>query len=222
MIILNNHNSQPGWCCEIENEDGLWSTSRYNASAWAECLAGFAKRYAHEPMVIGMDLRNEIHDVKRLGRISTWGTSESIETDWKRATELASRSIAREHPDWLILVSGLCFSFDLRLLYPNLPEVYGGTCSNAHLPHALVQSFAFASAGFARCRCQCPTSWCGRFTTTPSRDGGPSSLNGPTSRGRRLHWSLASSSDCHSVAFSAVSGGDGALCATSHSQPTDF
>lgn len=28
VIVLNNHNSVAGWCCDLNNEDGIWSTDR--------------------------------------------------------------------------------------------------------------------------------------------------------------------------------------------------
>lgn len=122
-VLLNNHNSQSGWCCDVASEEGLWSTSRYNASRWVEALAALAARYRHLPLVFGIDLRNEIHDVAPAGLVTTWGTSSDLETDWKVATEAAALAIHRVAPDLLILVSGLCFSFDLRLLIADPPRI---------------------------------------------------------------------------------------------------
>ncbi|KAL1503291.1 hypothetical protein AB1Y20_011343 [Prymnesium parvum] len=123
VTILNNHNSEAGWCCDLHHEDGLWSTSTYNTSAWARSLHEMAWRYRDDPMVVGFDLRNEIHDVKRLGRITTWGTSDDVNTDWKLASELGGRAVAAADPSLLVVVSGMCFSFDLRSMHHDRPDL---------------------------------------------------------------------------------------------------
>jgi len=123
MVILNNHNSASGWCCDINSEEGLWNTAQYSSRQWLECLEGMVRRYRSNPLVVAMDLRNEIHDTPT--RIITWGVSQSIDTDWKVATEAAAHALHQANTDLLILVSGLCFSFDLRKLHrspPHLPD----------------------------------------------------------------------------------------------------
>ncbi|GMH79682.1 hypothetical protein TL16_g08221 [Triparma laevis f. inornata] len=123
VVFLNNHNSVAAWCCNIDSEDGLWSNSAYDAEQWIESLVYLADYYKDDKHVIGMDLRNEIHDVKQADRYITWGESEDIDNDWKYATEVASAAIYDVNPDWLIIVSGLCFSFDLRKMVDDLPDL---------------------------------------------------------------------------------------------------
>ena len=38
---------------------GLWSTDLFNTSVWVESLGALAHRYRDQPMVVGMDIRNE-------------------------------------------------------------------------------------------------------------------------------------------------------------------
>lgn len=121
MTILNNHNSESGWCCHIDSVEGMWDTPAYPVQRWVDAWELLARRYAHDPFVIGADLRNEIHDAG--GRVITWGSSDDASTDWKAAVELVSREIVNHAPDWLIIVSGMCFTFDLRLQERALPSL---------------------------------------------------------------------------------------------------
>jgi hypothetical protein len=127
VVFLNNHNSKAAWCCQADSPDGLWSNEYYNTSQWIESLAGLADHYKDNKYVIGMDLRNEIHDVPNLDPplLITWGESKDIDLDWKVAVEASSKAIYEKNPDWLIIVSGLCYSFDLRKMVmdkPNIPQ----------------------------------------------------------------------------------------------------
>ena len=123
LVFLNNHNSVAAWCCNKDSEDGIWSNDAYSAEEWMESLVYLADYYKDNKHVIGMDLRNEIHDVKNKGRFITWGANEDIDNDWKHATEVASKRIYDVNPDWLIIVSGMCFSFDLRTMVDNMPDI---------------------------------------------------------------------------------------------------
>jgi hypothetical protein len=51
----------------------------------------------------------------------TWGESDDILTDWKVASEAAAAELAMADPDGLVIVSGLCFTFDLRALHDDPP-----------------------------------------------------------------------------------------------------
>lgn len=126
MTILNNHNSEAGWCCHISKEDGVWATTRYPLEMWLESMEVLAWRYKDDPFVVGMDLRNEIHDVASHDRIITWGApGRNASTDWKYAVEEAARRLHAVAPEWLMIVSGLCFSFDVTRLDPKMG--LGGT-----------------------------------------------------------------------------------------------
>lgn len=123
LIVMNNHNSKPGWCCDLDSEEGLWATSAYSATTWLEVLGTVATRYVGVPRVVGMDLRNEIHDARGVGKVVTWGASASIDTDWKVATEAAAVVLHAAAPSLLVVVSGLCFSFDIRKLHDAQPAM---------------------------------------------------------------------------------------------------
>jgi len=112
MVILNSHTTQPGWIGLNEAPQGLWHGLGLRTADWAQALATLAARYAHIPLVVGFDLRNEIHDQN--GITITWGESNDAESDWLAAATLADRAITYANPDALIIVSGLCRSYDLR------------------------------------------------------------------------------------------------------------
>jgi hypothetical protein len=118
LVILNSHTSRPGWVGfegggrPEEAPQGLWHTASIPTADWARALASLAGRYAANRRVIGLDLRNEIHDQD--GVTLTWGQSNDPDTDWRAAATLADRAIAAVNPHALIIVSGLCRAFDLR------------------------------------------------------------------------------------------------------------
>ncbi len=47
-------------------------------------------------------------------RSVTWGWSGNEDSDWKLVSERAGAVVQRVNPDMLIIVSGLCYGFDLR------------------------------------------------------------------------------------------------------------
>mmetsp|Transcript_67724 Transcript_67724/g.175929 ORF Transcript_67724/g.175929 Transcript_67724/m.175929 type:complete len:751 (-) Transcript_67724:391-2643(-) len=124
MVIINNHNSKSGWCCHYTQDEGLWYVPGYNESTWIESLVFFAKRYRNNSMVVGFDLRNEVHDYKDTHL--TWGDGDPA-TDWALAATKSGNAVLEVNPDALIIVMAMCFGMDLRrmkdapirLLYDN-------------------------------------------------------------------------------------------------------
>lgn len=115
MVILNNHNSFPGWVGSNEKvPQGLWHTQSFPTTAWVASLSALASRYRSNPLVVGIDIRNEIHDQD--GIAITWGHSNDADSDWKAATLLADAAIREANPEVLVIVSGLCRGYDLRAM----------------------------------------------------------------------------------------------------------
>jgi hypothetical protein len=113
MVILNNHNSAAGWVGSWETvPQGLWHYPGYPTSDWVDSLVVLSERYRDNPLVVGMDIRNEIHDQD--GIVITWGQSGDTDRDWKAATLMADAAIRKVNPDVLVIVSGLSKSYDLR------------------------------------------------------------------------------------------------------------
>jgi hypothetical protein len=115
MVILNNHNSFAGWVGAGERvPQGLWHTERFPTRVWIASLSALASRYKGNPMVVGIDIRNEIHDQD--GVVITWGKTDDVDSDWKAATLLADVAIREANPQVLVIVSGLSRAYDLRAM----------------------------------------------------------------------------------------------------------
>lgn len=124
MVIINNHVSKAGWCCNYGQDEGLWYVPGYNESVWIESLVFFARRYRANTLVVAYDLRNELHDYKETHL--TWGDGNPL-TDWAAAATRSGNAVLQAHPDVLIVVMAMGFGMDLRwmknqpiqLIYPN-------------------------------------------------------------------------------------------------------
>ena len=63
MVIMNNHVSKAGWVgTNTTNRQGLWNLPGYPTRDWIASLRNISARYSSNPLVVGMDIRNEIHD----------------------------------------------------------------------------------------------------------------------------------------------------------------
>jgi endoglucanase len=104
-VILDNHRSEAGNSAE---QNGLWYTSQYPESSWINDWTALARRYASNPTVVGVDLRNEPHtpSYQSYGTGATWGTG-STTTDWRLAAERAGDAVLAVNPDLLIAVEGI-------------------------------------------------------------------------------------------------------------------
>jgi endoglucanase len=58
MIILDNHMSDAGWCCDPRDNNGLWFNDRFPVESFEKAWVLMVTRYKEEPYVIGADLRN--------------------------------------------------------------------------------------------------------------------------------------------------------------------
>ena len=105
MVILDNHNSNAEWCCSTSDGNSLWYNSDYPQSNWIADWQGMVQRYAANPLVIGIDLRNEPRSP------ATWGGSAA--TDWHAAAELGGNAVLGVNPHLLIFVEGIDYALDL-------------------------------------------------------------------------------------------------------------
>ena len=105
MVILDNHNSNAGWCCSTTDGNTLWYNSDYPQSSWIADWQGMAQRYASNSLVIGADLRNEPRGT------ASWGGSAG--TDWHAAAELGGNAVLGVNPHLLIFVEGISYALDL-------------------------------------------------------------------------------------------------------------
>lgn len=111
MVIIDQHVSKAGWCCFAAQAEGLWYQAGYPEELWIESLANMTRRYQTNAMVVGIELRNELHDYGSVWL--TWGSGD-IHTDWFGAATRAAKRIQEINTDILIVVEALCFGMELR------------------------------------------------------------------------------------------------------------
>ena len=76
-----------------------------------QALTAMAERYVENPLVAGIDLRNELR--KAHGHSPTWGDGNE-KTDWAMAAEKAGNLVLEVNPNLLILVEGTEFAGNLE------------------------------------------------------------------------------------------------------------
>ena len=105
MVILDNHNSDAEWCCSTTDGNTLWYNKTYPETSWLSDWQGMTRRYRNNPLVIGVDLRNEPRGN------ATWGGSSS--TDWHGAAERGGNAVLGVNPNLLVFVEGVNYALDL-------------------------------------------------------------------------------------------------------------
>ncbi len=105
-VILDNHVSRADWCCYKDDGNALWHSPAYPEERWLADWRFMARRYKHQPAVIGADLRNEL----RFGAV--WGGPDPA-LDWHAAAERGGNAVLAENPDLLIFVEGIDYALDL-------------------------------------------------------------------------------------------------------------
>ena len=59
IVIPNCHLLDFGWCCTNDDSNGLWFNDRFPAQKFTAAWQTIAKRYASNPLVAAMDIKNE-------------------------------------------------------------------------------------------------------------------------------------------------------------------
>lgn len=103
-VIINNHITTATWCCGADPCDAGWANDhlgpicrvKQTEEDWIQHWETVMGRLAHNPRVIGADLRNEVRGL--------WGTQPWDR--WAAAAENAGNRLLAMNPDWLIIVGG--------------------------------------------------------------------------------------------------------------------
>lgn len=122
-VILDNHRSEAG---NSNEPSGLWYTSAYPEKNWIADWQTLATRYASfkdaagNPIVIGMDLRNEPFTMANGGANGSCWTGDTTTggcpttntaQNWPAAAQRAATAILNINPSLLIFVEGVdCYS----------------------------------------------------------------------------------------------------------------
>ncbi|XP_057797368.1 glycosyl hydrolase 5 family protein-like [Salvia miltiorrhiza] len=104
MVVLDNHVSQPMWCCGDHDGNGFFGDENFDANEWLHGLEIVAKRYKHTPMVVGMSMRNELR-----------GTLQNSSV-WYKYVQKGARTIHKANPNLLVIVSGLHYDLSFEFL----------------------------------------------------------------------------------------------------------
>lgn len=105
VVILDNHTSDPEWCCDASGPDRLWFNDRYSTPQWVDDWTAMVGRYKNVPAVVGADLRNEP------GNGASWGGGGS--NDWHAAAQQAGQAVLGANRNLLVFVEGINSGGDL-------------------------------------------------------------------------------------------------------------
>src|ERR1700691_1158745 len=113
IVIPNCHLLDFGWCCSTEDENGLWFNDRWPASKFTQVWQGIARRYASNPLVAAMDIKNEPREatVGTKALSPTWGTGG--QTDIAAMYTTVGNLIHEIAPGPLIICEGLNYATSL-------------------------------------------------------------------------------------------------------------
>ncbi|XP_024973957.1 uncharacterized protein LOC112512310 [Cynara cardunculus var. scolymus] len=104
MVVLDNHVSEPMWCCGSNDGNGFFGDKYFDPREWRRGLSIVGNRYAHTPMVVAMSLRNELR-----------GPRQNV-TEWYKWVRKGARSIHKANCNVLVIISSLHYSIDFTPL----------------------------------------------------------------------------------------------------------
>ncbi|TQV97195.1 glycoside hydrolase family 5 protein [Cordyceps javanica] len=110
-VIVNNHITTATWCCGANPCDAGWANDhlgglcaiRQTEEGWVRNWEVLMGRFRANPLVIGVDLRNEVRGL--------WGTMPWAR--WAAAAEACGDRLLAMNPDWLVVVEGTESANDL-------------------------------------------------------------------------------------------------------------
>jgi endoglucanase len=137
LVILDDHTSRADWCCSTDDGNGLWFSAAYPEASWIADWRTMVDRYAAQPAVVAVDLRNELRAAN--GKTPTWGTPAGGDPslDWHAAAERGGNAVLGRNPSLLVIVEGLNFSNDLTGAY-SLPVQLAMDHRLVYSPHDYV------------------------------------------------------------------------------------
>ncbi|KAK7359041.1 hypothetical protein VNO77_00986 [Canavalia gladiata] len=104
MVILDNHVTQPGWCCGNTDGNGFFGDKNFDPDQWIMGLTKMATLFNGVTNVVGMSLRNELR-----------GPRQNV-NDWYRYMVKGAEAVHAANPDVLVILSGLNFDADLSFI----------------------------------------------------------------------------------------------------------
>ncbi|KHN06534.1 Endoglucanase [Glycine soja] len=104
MVILDNHVTQPGWCCGNTDGNGFFGDKFFDPNQWILGLTKMATLFKGVTAVVGISLRNELR-----------GSRQNV-NDWYKYMVKGAEAAHAANPDVLVILSGLNFDTDLSFL----------------------------------------------------------------------------------------------------------
>ena len=113
IVIPNCHLLDFGWCCSNDDTNGLWFNDRFSSGQFKDAWRTIASRYASNPLVAGMDIKNEPRTTVVRGKTlkPTWG--DRSPTDLAAMYKDVGDAIHQVNPDALIICEGKNYASDL-------------------------------------------------------------------------------------------------------------
>ncbi|CAN1295434.1 Glycosyl hydrolase 5 family protein [Linum perenne] len=104
MVILDNHITTPGWCCDNNDGNGFFNDELFDPELWLTGLTRMATLFKGSKHVVGMSLRNELR-----------GPRQNT-NDWYKYMQKGAEAVHSANPNVLVVLSGLSFDTDLSFL----------------------------------------------------------------------------------------------------------
>ncbi|MBM7479779.1 glycoside hydrolase family 5 protein [Oerskovia jenensis] len=101
-VILNNHTTTSRWCCGADDGNSKPYSSQ-TIEKWISDWVMLTERYADNPRVVGMDLRNEVR--RDILDDPNWGMGDK--NDLYKSYQQAGVAIQRANPDVLVIMEGI-------------------------------------------------------------------------------------------------------------------
>jgi endoglucanase len=107
-VIPNCHLLYNGWCCSLQDSNGLWWNSNWPASEFTSTWVQIAQTFAANPLVIGYDVKNEPRQTTVNGTVynPSWGDGNTL-TDFRLMYEQVGNAILKADPSALIICEGI-------------------------------------------------------------------------------------------------------------------
>ena len=98
IVIPNCHLLYCGWCCSDSDGNGLWFNDNWPAAKFFSIWQEITTRYASNPLVAAMDIKNEPRRATVGGQVLTpaWGTGS--QTDFAAMYTQAGKPHPRHQP----------------------------------------------------------------------------------------------------------------------------
>ncbi|KAM7250351.1 hypothetical protein ACFE04_022234 [Oxalis oulophora] len=111
MVILDNHITVPGWCCNENDGNGFFGDKYFDPEVWLDGLTRMATLSKEFPNVVGMSLRNEPRGPKQ---------NPSV---WMKEMVRGAEAVHKANPNLLVIMSGLNSGTSFAHLQGGVPKL---------------------------------------------------------------------------------------------------